>query len=202
VLAEELESGPLRGLRIGVLHGQLAVEEKDAVMSRFIAGPTDSEGLDVLVSTTVIEVGVDIPTASMMVIMDADRFGVSQLHQLRGRIGRGGQEALCLFFTQAPGSSEAAQRLEQIAATNDGFVLARLDLEQRREGDVLGEAQSGRRSSLRLLSVLRDEATIEQARQDAVRLVEQDPDLAEYPDLKALVDRIHDEQAAEYLEKA
>ncbi len=182
VLAE-LESMPaLAGLRIAALHGQLAAAEKDAVMTAFAAGE-----LDVLVATTVIEVGVDVPQASTMVILDADRFGISQLHQLRGRVGRGAAPGIALLVSSAAQGSVAAQRLEALAATTDGFALATKDLELRREGDVLGGAQSGRSSSLRLLRVLQDADIIEQARDDAVAIVEGDPDLASHP---VLVDAI------------
>ena len=130
---------------------------------------------DVLLSTTVIEVGVDVPNATMMVIMDADRFGVSQLHQLRGRIGRGSEESLCLFVTKSEPESPAMKRLQAVASTTDGFELSRLDLEERREGDVLGRAQSGVRSHLRLLRVLRDEELILQAREIATEIIDADP---------------------------
>lgn len=201
-LAAELSEGPLAGLRVQALHGRLPSDEKDDLMRRFAAGPGADDGLDVLVSTTVIEVGVDVPAASMMVIMDADRFGVSQLHQLRGRVGRAGQEALCLLVTKAPAGSPAHTRLTGIAATNDGFELARLDLEQRREGDVLGAAQSGRRSSLRLLSVLQDEDLIEAARRDANRIVAEDPDLRGVPELRTAVADVQADENSQYLEKA
>ncbi len=150
-VAADLVSGPLAALRIAIMHGRLHPEEKDTVMREFSAGR-----LDVLVSTTVVEVGVDVPNATVMVIMDAERFGVSQLHQLRGRVGRGTSAGLCLLVTEAPPDTPQRERLDAVAATVDGFKLARLDLEQRREGDVLGATQAGRRSTLRLLSVLRD----------------------------------------------
>ena len=150
-LYAELRDGPLAGVRVAMLHGQLPAEEKDAVMARFVAGETD-----VLVATTVIEVGVDVPNASVMVISDADRFGISQLHQLRGRIGRGGHPGVCLLLTTAEEGSLARQRLDAVAGTRDGFALAEVDLAQRREGDVLGASQSGSRSSLKLLRVLDD----------------------------------------------
>ncbi|MGH3299178.1 MAG: ATP-dependent DNA helicase RecG, partial [Trebonia sp.] len=143
-VAPELAEGPLAGLRVGIMHGRLVPDEKDRVMSAFAAG-----NLDVLVSTTVIEVGVDVPNATVMVIMDAERFGVSQLHQLRGRVGRGRDAGLCLLVSEAPPASPARERLDAVAATGDGFQLSRLDLQQRREGDVLGSAQAGRRSSLK-----------------------------------------------------
>ena len=142
-VAATLDAGPLAGLRLGILHGRLHPEEKDRVMREFSAGQ-----IDVLVATTVIEVGVDVPNATVMVIMDAERFGVSQLHQLRGRVGRGTAAGLCLLVTEAPPASPARDRLDAVAATLDGFKLSRLDLEQRREGDVLGAAQAGRQSSL------------------------------------------------------
>ena len=151
-----LAEGPLHGLRVGVLHGRLPADEKDAVMRAFAAGE-----LDVLVATTVIEVGVDVPNATVMVVLDADRFGVSQLHQLRGRVGRGSAAGLCLLVTEAPAGAPARERLDAVASTLDGFQLAELDLELRREGDVLGEAQSGRRSHLRLLSLLHDADVID-----------------------------------------
>ncbi len=188
-----LAEGPLSGLRIGVLHGRLPSEEKDAVMREFAAAR-----LDVLVATTVIEVGVDVPNATAMVVLDADRFGVSQLHQLRGRVGRGSAAGLCLLVTDAGAGSPARQRLDAVASTTDGFELARLDLEQRREGDVLGAAQSGRRSQLKLLSLLRDEQLISDARDEASALVD---DLAEYPLLAATVEALVDAERAEYLEK-
>ena len=166
-------------------------------MQRFAAG-----GIDVLVSTTVIEVGVDVANATMMVIFDADRFGVSQLHQLRGRVGRGGLPGLCLLVTNAPHASAARERLDAVAGTTDGFELSRVDLEQRREGDVLGASQSGRRSSLRLLSVLEHEDVIVEAREVAAQVVAADPTLATHPDLARQVRRLHDADQADFLEKA
>ncbi len=192
-----LADGPLAGLRLAQLHGRLPPEEKDRVMSTFAGG-----GLDVLVATTVIEVGVDVPNATVMVVLDADRFGVSQLHQLRGRVGRGAHPGLCLLVTDAPPGTPARQRLDAVAATTDGFELARLDVEQRREGDVLGAAQSGRRSALRLLSLLRDEDLITDARAEAGALVAADPDLAAHPLLARRVAELVDPERAEYLEKA
>jgi ATP-dependent DNA helicase RecG len=193
----ELRDGPLKDLRVDVMHGRLPAEVKDDVMRRFSAG-----GLDVLVSTTVIEVGVDVPNATVMVIMDADRFGVSQLHQLRGRVGRGDAPGLCLLVTETPPGHPARERLDAVAGTLDGFALAELDLEQRREGDILGAAQSGRRSSLRLLEVLRDVEVIQHAREAAFDLVEADPHLRNHPGLAGAVAAFVDEQRAEYLEKA
>ena len=196
-LAAELERGPLAGLRLAVLHGRLPPDEKDAAMLAFAAG-----SVDVLITTTVVEVGVDVPNATAMVIMDADRFGVSQLHQLRGRVGRGSHEGLCLLVTEAEAGGKSRQRLDAVAATLDGFKLSRLDLEQRREGDVLGAAQAGRRSSLKLLTLLKDEDLIGDARKQAQRLVEADPALAGEPALAAAVRVLLDRERADYLEKA
>jgi ATP-dependent DNA helicase RecG len=196
-LAAELETGPLAGLRLAVLHGRLPPDEKDRVMLAFAAG-----SVDVLVTTTVVEVGVDVPNATAMVIMDADRFGVSQLHQLRGRVGRGRHEGLCLLVTEAEEGARSRQRLDAVAATLDGFKLSRLDLEQRREGDVLGAAQAGRRSSLKLLTLLQDESLIGDARQEAQCLVDADPALAGQPTLAAAIRVLLDREQAEYLEKA
>ncbi|HEY6932562.1 MAG TPA: ATP-dependent DNA helicase RecG [Marmoricola sp.] len=191
----QLATGALSGLRIEALHGQMSAEEKDGVMQRFASG-----SLDVLVSTTVIEVGVDVPNASVMVIMDAERFGVSQLHQLRGRIGRGGHEGLCLLVTAAAPDSPSVQRLEAVAATRDGFELAEVDLAQRREGNVLGKEQSGRRSSLRMLSVLTDEDVIARAREAATGYLARDPGLTERPDLAAAVGGLEQSESADFLE--
>jgi ATP-dependent DNA helicase RecG len=196
-LAAGLDENQLSGLRLGVLHGRLPPDEKDDVMLAFADGR-----LDVLVTTTVIEVGVDVPNATVMVIMDADRFGVSQLHQLRGRVGRGGHEGLCLLVTEAPPDSPARVRLDAVASTTDGFKLSRIDLRQRREGDVLGTAQAGRRSSLKLLHVLSDEDLIGQARAEAIELVDADPALAGYPALADAVAALVEAEQAEFLEKA
>ena len=196
-LAAELEQGPLAGLRVAVLHGRLPPDEKDAVMLAFAAG-----SVDVLVTTTVVEVGVDVPNATAMVIMDADRFGVSQLHQLRGRVGRGSHEGLCLLVTEAEAGGRSRVRLDAVAATLDGFKLSRLDLEQRREGDVLGAAQAGRRSSLKLLTLLQDEDLIGDARTEAQHLIEADPALAGQPALATAVRVLLEREQAEYLEKA
>ncbi|MEU4221142.1 ATP-dependent DNA helicase RecG [Actinoplanes sp. NPDC026623] len=195
-VAPILEEGPLHGLRIGILHGKLPADSKDAVMRRFAAGD-----LDVLVATTVIEVGVDVPNSTVMIIMDADRFGVSQLHQLRGRVGRGSAPGICLLVTEAMEGTPARERLDAVASTTDGFRLAELDLEQRREGDVLGALQSGRHSHLRLLSLLRDSKLITDARAEASALVSEDPTLAKHPALLASVTALVDEERAEYLEK-
>lgn len=195
-VADQLGRGPLQGLRVEVLHGRMHPDDKDAVMRRFAAGETD-----VLVATTVIEVGVNVPNATVMVIMDADRFGVSQLHQLRGRVGRGSAPGLCLLVTEMPEASAARQRLNAVAATLDGFELSRIDLEQRREGDVLGQAQSGARSSLRVLAVIEDEEVIAEARQEATALVTADPELERLPGLRTALDALLDEEREQYLEK-
>ncbi|MEU8469902.1 ATP-dependent DNA helicase RecG [Streptomyces sp. NPDC029006] len=195
-VAGELAGGPLRGLTVEVLHGRMHPDDKDAVMRRFAAGETD-----VLVATTVIEVGVNVPNATAMVIMDADRFGVSQLHQLRGRVGRGSAPGLCLLVTEMPEAAAARQRLNAVASTLDGFELSRIDLEQRREGDVLGQAQSGARSSLRVLAVIEDEEVIAEARQEATALVAADPGLERLPGLRTALDALLDEEREQYLEK-
>jgi ATP-dependent DNA helicase RecG len=194
-LFEELRAGPLEGLRVEKVHGQLPSEEKDAVMGRFAAGKTD-----VLVATTVVEVGVDMPNASVMVVHDADRFGISQLHQLRGRIGRGAHPGICLLFTTASEDSTARQRLDAVASTRDGFALAEVDLEQRREGDVLGASQSGTRSSLKLLRVLRDADLIAQARTLAERCIAEDPELSN-PALADIVLDMEMDAAGDWLER-
>jgi ATP-dependent DNA helicase RecG len=196
-VAEGLRSGPLDGLRLDVLHGRLTAEEKEARMRAFAAGD-----IDVLVATTVVEVGVDVPNATVMVVMDADRFGVSQLHQLRGRVARGKHPGLCLLVTEAPVASSTGQRLAAVAATSDGFELARLDLETRREGDVLGAAQSGSRSGVKLLSLLEDEELIATARAEATALLSTDRGLADHPGLAAEVAALATDERAEWLEKA
>ena len=195
-LAPTLHSGALQGLKIAVLHGRLPAEEKEATMQAFSQGE-----IDVLVSTTVIEVGVDVPNATIMVIMDADRFGVSQLHQLRGRVGRGTSPGLCLLVTNCEDETPARERLNAVAGTLDGFELSRIDLEQRREGDVLGANQSGSQSHLRLLRVLRDEDLIEQARDDAEELIATDNDLSDYPALKNELVKLQRDQSIDYLDK-
>ncbi|MFE6363678.1 helicase-related protein [Streptomyces sp. NPDC057806] len=195
-VADQLAKGPLGGLGVEVLHGRMHPDDKDAVMRRFAAGETD-----VLVATTVIEVGVNVPNATAMVIMDADRFGVSQLHQLRGRVGRGSAPGLCLLVTDMPEASAARQRLNAVAATLDGFELSRIDLEQRREGDVLGQAQSGARTSLRMLTVIEDEEIIAEARQEATAVVEADPELQTLPGLRTALQALLDEEREQYLEK-
>ena len=193
----------LAGLTVAVLHGRMAPEDKDAVMRAFTRGE-----VDVLVSTTVIEVGVDVPNATVMVVVDADRFGVSQLHQLRGRVGRGRHAGLCLLMTSSEAES-SVERLEAVAGTNDGFELARLDLELRGTGDVLSGRQSGGgrsgramgRGSFRFLSLVRDEEIILQARDDAAGLVAADPELTEHPVLAAAVAERVDEEQAAFLER-
>jgi ATP-dependent DNA helicase RecG len=195
-LGPQLQSGALKGLRIAPLHGRQSSEVKNETMQAFAQGE-----IDVLISTTVIEVGVDVPNATVMVIMDADRFGVSQLHQLRGRVGRGTSPGLCLLVTNADAESSARQRLDAVSKTQDGFELSRIDLEQRREGDVLGASQSGSRSHLRLLRVLRDEALIESARESAAELLAQDPSLTSYPLLKEELRKLQADAAAEFIDK-
>lgn len=196
-LAPILAEGPLVQLRVGVLHGRLPSEEKDAVMTELARGK-----LDVLVATTIVEVGVDVPNATVMVIVDAGRFGVSQLHQLRGRIGRGSAPGLCLLLTTDEPGSAARTRLDAVASTTDGFVLAELDMEQRAEGDVLGAAQSGRHRSLKLLSLRRDGKLIGAAREEAMAVVAADPQLLSHAGLAELAASVVDDEQAEYLEKA
>lgn len=193
-LHAQLSTFQLAGQRVGLLHGRLSPEEKDRVMADFAAGH-----LDVLVSTTVIEVGVDVPEATVMVVMDADRFGVSQLHQLRGRVGRGGLPGLCLLVTNAREGGRSMERLTAVAETGDGFALARLDLAQRREGDVLGDAQSGALSALRLLSVVDDGELIAIARRYAEEILDTDPGLADHPALAERVARLSGSEASDYL---
>ncbi|MEV0320634.1 ATP-dependent DNA helicase RecG [Streptomyces sp. NPDC050658] len=195
-VAEQLAQGPLQGLKVEILHGRMQPDDKDAVMRRFAAGETQ-----VLVATTVIEVGVNVPNATAMVIMDADRFGVSQLHQLRGRVGRGSAPGLCLLVTDMPEASPARARLGAVASTLDGFELSRIDLEQRREGDVLGQAQSGVRSSLRMLAVIEDEEIIAEAREEAASVVSKDPDLERLPALRTALDALLDAEREQYLDK-
>ena len=195
-LAPRLLGGDLAGLRVAMLHGRLGSEEKESTMKAFAAGE-----IDVLVSTTVIEVGVDVANATIMVIMDADRFGVSQLHQLRGRVGRGTSPGLCLLVTNAIAETPARERLDAVAGTVDGFELSRIDLEQRREGDVLGASQSGTQSHLRLLRVLRDEELIEKARTAAQDLIATSLDLTSYPALKKELSAMANDMAVDYLDK-
>ncbi|MCS5718897.1 ATP-dependent DNA helicase RecG [Herbiconiux sp. CPCC 205763] len=194
---QQLRATPLlAGRRIEALHGRLPSEEKDAIMRAFAA-----REIDVLVATTVIEVGVDVPNASTMVVLDADRFGVSQLHQLRGRVGRGGVPGLCLLVTHAEADSLARERVDAVAATLDGFALAEIDLELRREGDVLGSVQSGGRSSLRLLRVVKDADVIQDARAVATGIVADDPSLDAHPALRDALDRRLRESERSFLAK-
>jgi ATP-dependent DNA helicase RecG len=195
-VAPMLAEGPLAGLRVELLHGRLPADEKDAVMRAFAAGQ-----VDVLVATTVVEVGVDVPNATVMAVLDADRFGISQLHQLRGRVGRGSAPGLCLLVTDTPAGSPARERLDAVAETLDGFRLSELDLEQRREGTILGERQHGR-TDLKLLSLLRDVELIRTAREAATAIVAQDPDLAAHPGLANAVAALVQDVRADYLEKA
>jgi ATP-dependent DNA helicase RecG len=193
----ELRANPLfAGRRIEGLHGRLPSEEKDGLMRAFAAGE-----IDVLVATTVIEVGVDVPNASTMVILDADRFGVSQLHQLRGRVGRGGVPGLCLMVTNAEQDTIARERVEAVASTLDGFELAQKDLELRQEGDVLGSTQSGGRSSLRLLRVAKDGELISEARAIAQSILASDPQLRQHPTLRTALARRLDETSRDFLAK-
>jgi ATP-dependent DNA helicase RecG len=196
-MLDRLSAHPaLAGTRIEVLHGRLPPDEKDAVMSDFAAGK-----IDVLVATTVVEVGVDVANATTMVVQDAERFGVSQLHQLRGRVGRGSAPGLCLLVSEADPASLGWQRLQAVAGTLDGFALAAVDLEQRREGNVLGASQSGGRSALRFLKVMRDVELIAEARADATELVDADPVLVSHP---ALVDALFaqlDQEQIDFLER-
>jgi ATP-dependent DNA helicase RecG len=195
--AAELAAGPLAQVRLGVMHGRLPSEAKAQVMRAFVDGECD-----VLVATTVIEVGVNVANASMMVVLDADRFGVSQLHQLRGRIGRGSLAGLCLLVTRLPIAHPSFTRLQEVSSTRDGFELAMLDLRQRREGDVLGAAQSGRRSQLKLLSLLGDEELIAAARVEAQQLIDADPNLTAHPELTEFLWSYLDSERTEFLQKS
>ncbi|MGL4306426.1 MAG: ATP-dependent DNA helicase RecG [Mycobacteriaceae bacterium] len=192
-----LSSQELSAVRVGVLHGRLSPEEKDDTMTAFAR-----REIDVLVCTTVVEVGVDVPNATVMMILDADRFGVSQLHQLRGRVGRGKHAGLCFLATEIHPGSPAFERLTQVAATNDGFALAQLDLVQRKEGNVLGKAQSGTVSNLRLLSLLDDAEVIADAREFTSAIIKQDPTLQKYPGLATMVKNVLDSQHIDYLDKS
>jgi ATP-dependent DNA helicase RecG len=195
-VATMLHEGPLADLRVGILHGRLVPGEKDEVMTSFAAGE-----LDVLVATTVIEVGVDVANATMMVIMDAERFGMSQLHQLRGRVGRGKAPGICLLISEAPEGTVGRARLDAVAATTDGFKLAEADLELRREGNILGTTQAGRSTALRQLSLQRDRDLIVQARQDAISLVGDDPEMSDWPGLAEMVAAVIAAENQEYLDK-
>jgi ATP-dependent DNA helicase RecG len=191
-----LSTGPLAGLRVAQLHGSLASDVKDDVMQSFSRGE-----IDVLIATTVIEVGVDVPNASVMAIVDAEFFGVSQLHQLRGRVGRGKVPGLCLLVTNSEADSSTRERIEAVASTLDGFELSRIDLEQRREGDVLGASQSGRRSGLRMLQVVRDEDVIAKVREIAWQLLQADPELKNNLSLAKRIKEIQSDEKSEFLEK-
>ena len=186
----------LAGIEIGMLHGQMDAEEKDRAMADFISGKTP-----LLVSTTVIEVGVDVPQATMMVILDADRFGLAQLHQLRGRVGRGKFAGICLVWSGAQPDTLASRRLDAFTKTTDGFELAAIDLRLRESGNILGDSQSGRSSSLKILDLLADEDVISQARKDAKRLVEADPQLKQHPGLHQAISRRISEEEREFLER-
>ncbi|MCW2557683.1 MAG: ATP-dependent helicase RecG [Mycobacterium sp.] len=196
-LFQHLGHDQLSGLRLGLMHGRLTADDKDAVMSAFRGGE-----VDVLVCTTVIEVGVDVPNATVMVVMDADRFGISQLHQLRGRIGRGSHASLCLLVTNLPEGSKAGQRIKAVAATQDGFELADLDLAERREGDVLGLNQSGRPITLKLLSLADHREIIEAARAFCESVYEQDPELTRHRGIAVLAAPFSETEAVEYLDKS
>jgi ATP-dependent DNA helicase RecG len=195
-LAPLLVEGYLRGLRVEILHGRMPSDAKEATMRAFADG-----AIDVLVATTVIEVGVDVANATAMVIMDADRFGMSQLHQLRGRVGRGSAPSRCLLVTELPGGHPGRDRLEAVASTSDGFELSEVDLQLRREGTILGGQQHGR-SDLKLLSLVRDRDLIASAREEATAIVEADPDLVAHPPLADAVKRLVATEDAEFLEKA
>ena len=193
-LHARLRSKELADLRLGLMHGRLPADEKDAAMAAFRAGE-----IDVLVCTTVIEVGVDVPNATVMLVMDADRFGISQLHQLRGRIGRGEHPSLCLLASWVSPGSQAGRRLGAVAETMDGFALADLDLKERREGDVLGRNQSGRAVTLRLLSLADHGVFIEAARDFCVRAYEHGPS---NPELGLMAARSTNTDRIEYLDKS
>ena len=184
----------LVGVRIGTLHGRMDPAEKTAVMTAFERGE-----IDLLISTTVIEVGVNVPNATLMIIMDADRFGISGLHQLRGRVGRGGYAGTCLLVTRQEEGGVSRERLDAVASTTDGFELSRIDLAQRREGDILGAAQSGSKSTLRFLRALADADIIGRAREDARSVVEKDPTLAKHPSLARTIDRALDADREAFL---
>ena len=195
---QRLEAEPaLEGIGVGVLTGRMSSEGKASAMMGFASGVTP-----ILVSTTVIEVGVDVPEASMMVILDADRFGLSQLHQLRGRVGRGDRESVCVAVTGVEVGTTAFHRLKAFASTSDGFALAEADLDLRSEGDVLGASQSGRTSGLDLLRVTRDARLIATARRQAERIVDDDPQLREHRALAAAIVERLDEEAQAFLERA
>lgn len=197
-VADELRTVPaLAGVPVGMLHGRLPAADKEEAVRRFAAGE-----VPVLVSTTVVEVGVDVPEATVMVVLDADRFGLSQLHQLRGRVGRGTAPGLCLLVSSAPEGTDAAVRLRTLAETTDGFRLADVDLELRKEGDVLGASQSGSSRSLRILRVVQDADVIADAREDAEQVVAADPGLERWPHLRRAIETWLDPEREEFLERA
>jgi ATP-dependent DNA helicase RecG len=170
---EELRTGPLNGLRVGLLHGRLDADDKEVVMRRFQRGE-----IDVLVSTTVIEVGVDVPNATVMVVENAERFGLAQLHQLRGRVGRGAARSYCILITGNRVSEEAEQRLDAMVRTQDGFELAELDLQMRGPGEFFGTRQAGL-PEFRVANLLRDRKMLELAKQEAARFANAAPEQAE-----------------------
>jgi ATP-dependent DNA helicase RecG len=192
---DRLLAGELHGLRLGLLHGRLASGEKEKVMALFRSG-----GLDVLVSTTVIEVGVDVPNASVMVVLDADRFGIAQLHQLRGRVGRGAAQSFCYLVGEGA-TPEGEARLSAMVATTDGFELAEVDLDLRGEGTIMGERQKGR-SDLKLASLRRDRVWVERAREVALEVVDERPDLVDLDAMVAEISVVVEEQDAEFLLKS
>jgi ATP-dependent DNA helicase RecG len=192
-LTQLRKNSSLESLRIEALHGRMDSEQKANVMADFARGE-----IDILVATTVIEVGVDVPNATVMVILDADNFGISQLHQLRGRVGRGSAKGLCLLLTAVEDDSIALERISAVAKENDGFKLSEIDLELRREGDVLGASQSGGRSSLRLLRVIQDSALIQKVRLELEDIFAKDPSLQSLPALKRAIEAVN---AAENLAK-
>ncbi|MFJ3956927.1 ATP-dependent DNA helicase RecG [Arthrobacter sp. NPDC090010] len=196
-MLEKLRTVPsLDGIRVEALHGRMSPEEKSRAMGSFASGETG-----VLVSTTVIEVGVDVPNATLMIILDADRFGISQLHQLRGRVGRGGLPGTCLLVTRLEPDHPSRERLAAVAATTDGFALSQEDLKLRREGDILGARQSGGRSTLKLLRVIQDENVIAQARDDAQDLVAEDPALDSHPALRLAIENYLNPEKEAFLER-
>ena len=199
-VAERLRHEELQGLSIGLLHGRMPPDDKAQAMARFALRGAD--GYDVLVATTVIEVGVDVPNASTMVVLDADRFGISQLHQLRGRVGRGSVPGLCFLQTRQPSDAPAVQRLVEVAGTNDGFELAQLDLLQRGEGDMLGTLQSGGKSGFRILSVLRDLELIQEASAAVDQVFSADPELVTHPELAAAIALREREAQEQYVDTA
>lgn len=200
-LADELSTGPLNGLRVGVLHGKMSPSDKEAIMARFRGEESEPE-IDVLVATTIVEVGVDVPNATVMVIMDADRLGLSQLHQLRGRVGRGEHGGLCLLVTQVPSQSTSYERLAEVATTNDGFALAEADLKYRSEGNILGSVQSGFKSSLRALELRTDVAIIEESRDLARQILREDPVMIHHAALRELVDDLVGEDGINWLRRS